>query len=155
RHQARGQAGPRRRRGRRCPSARRRQGQGDSARHDQDGPVRRVQGHGQGDGEMHPDGGIREADGLDRGLLEQGGDPLRPDPGEEGWKAEPSQEVAVTSSPKRDVWDKLAIILQPVGGLLTALAIALFGYFSSAYLNRNQAIETNTRLYSELMSRRE
>jgi len=56
---------------------------------------------------------------------------------------------------KRDRWDKIAIILQPVGGLLTALAIALFGYFSSDYLNRRQAIETNTRLYSELMSRRE
>jgi hypothetical protein len=59
------------------------------------------------------------------------------------------------SETKRDAWDKLAIILQPAGGLLTALAIALFGYFSSAYLNRRQAIETNTRLYSELMSRRE
>lgn len=56
---------------------------------------------------------------------------------------------------KRDSWDKLAIILQPVGGLLTALAIALFGYFSSDFLNRRQAIETNMRLYSELMSRRE
>lgn len=56
---------------------------------------------------------------------------------------------------KRDFWDKLAIILQPVGGLLTALAIAALGYFSSATINRRQAIETNTRLYSELMSKRE
>jgi hypothetical protein len=56
---------------------------------------------------------------------------------------------------KRDAWDKLAIILQPLGGLFTALAIALFGYFSSDYLNRRQAVETNTRLYTELMSRRE
>jgi hypothetical protein len=62
---------------------------------------------------------------------------------------------AVTPGARRDLWDKLAIILQPVGGLLTALAIALLGYFSSDYLNRRQAIETNTRLYSELMSRRE
>ena len=57
--------------------------------------------------------------------------------------------------PKRDGWDKLAIILQPIGGLLTALAIALLGYLSSSYLNRSSAIETNTRLYSELMSKRE
>ncbi len=57
--------------------------------------------------------------------------------------------------PKRDAWDKLAIILQPVGGLLTAVAIALLGYFSSDYLNRRQAVETNARLYSELMSKRE
>jgi hypothetical protein len=56
---------------------------------------------------------------------------------------------------KRDFWDKLAIILQPVGGLLTAVAIALLGYFSSNTLNRRQAIETNARLYSELMSKRE
>ena len=56
---------------------------------------------------------------------------------------------------KRDGWDKAAIVLQPVGGLLTAVAIALLGYFSSDYLNRRQAIETNTRLYTELMSRRE
>lgn len=61
----------------------------------------------------------------------------------------------MSPGPKRDAWDKLAIILQPLGGLLTALAIAMFGYFSSSYLNRRQAIETNTRLYSELMSRRE
>ena len=56
---------------------------------------------------------------------------------------------------KRDSWDKLSIILQPLGGLFTALAIAAFGYFSSDYLNRRQAVETNTRLYTELMSRRE
>jgi len=56
---------------------------------------------------------------------------------------------------KRDFWDKLSIILQPVGGLLTALAIGALGYFSSETLNRRQAIETNARLYSELMSKRE
>lgn len=56
---------------------------------------------------------------------------------------------------KRDAWDKLAIVLQPVGGLLTAMAIALLGYFSSEALNRRQAVDTNTRLYTELMSRRE
>ena len=64
--------------------------------------------------------------------------------------AEPSK-----APEKHDFWDKLAIILHPVGGLLTALAIALFGYFSSDYLNKRQAVETNMRLYSELMSRRE
>lgn len=56
---------------------------------------------------------------------------------------------------KRDFWAKLQIILQPLGGLFTALAIALFGFFTSSFLDRRQAIETNTRLYSELMSRRE
>jgi hypothetical protein len=68
--------------------------------------------------------------------------------------------------PKRDNWDKLAIILQPVGGLLTALAVAILGFWTSSYLRereQHQAIEqerlqtrdTNARLYSELTSRRE
>jgi len=55
----------------------------------------------------------------------------------------------------KDHWDKAAIVLHPVGGLLTAVAIALFGFVTSNVLNRRQAVETNTRLYSELMSRRE
>ncbi len=56
---------------------------------------------------------------------------------------------------KRDGWDKLGILMQPLGGLLTALAIAALGFMSSSALNRRQAIDTNTRLYTELMSRRE
>ena len=55
----------------------------------------------------------------------------------------------------KDTWDKVAIILAPVGGLFTAVAIALFGFITSTKQDRRQALETNTRLYSELMSRRE
>jgi hypothetical protein len=57
--------------------------------------------------------------------------------------------------PVRDFWDRLQIVLQPVGGLFTALAIGLLGFRSSDYLERRQAADTNARLYSELMSRRE
>ena len=57
--------------------------------------------------------------------------------------------------PRRDFWDKLQILVQPLGGLFTAVAIALLGFKSSEFLNRRQAIETNARLYSELMSKRE
>ena len=57
--------------------------------------------------------------------------------------------------PVRDVWDKIQILVQPLGGLFTALAIAMLGFKSSEFLNRRQSIETNTRLYSELMSKRE
>jgi hypothetical protein len=57
--------------------------------------------------------------------------------------------------PARDFWDKLQIMVQPLGGLFTALAIAMLGFKSSEFLNRRQAIESNTRLYSELMSKRE
>lgn len=68
--------------------------------------------------------------------------------------------------PGRDRWDKVGIILQPVGGLLTALAVAVLGFWTSTYLRdreareavlreRMQTGETNARLYSELISKRE
>ena len=56
---------------------------------------------------------------------------------------------------KRDFWDKVDILLRPVGGLLTAAAIALLGFITSSALNQRQTTDTNTRLYTELMSRRE
>ncbi len=56
---------------------------------------------------------------------------------------------------EKDGWDKANIILGPVGGLLTAITIALVSYFASDYLNKNQENEAKTRLYTELMSRRE
>jgi hypothetical protein len=66
----------------------------------------------------------------------------------------------------RDPWDKAEIILKPVGGLLTAVAVSILGFWTSSYLrereqrqaqlqDRLQARETNARLYSELTSRRE
>ena len=58
-------------------------------------------------------------------------------------------------SKKRDSWDKLEILMHPVGGLLTAVAIAMLGFITSNALSQRQAIDTNTRLYTELMSRRE
>jgi hypothetical protein len=67
----------------------------------------------------------------------------------------PSGEPAPPPRPVRDVWDKVQILVQPLGGLFTAFAIAMLGFKSSEFLNRRQAIETNTRLYSELMSKRE
>ena len=56
---------------------------------------------------------------------------------------------------KKDFWDKIAILLHPVGGLLTALAVAFVGVQGSQFLERRQSLDTNARLYSELMSRRE
>ena len=49
----------------------------------------------------------------------------------------------------------MAIVLHPVGGLLTAFAIAYIGMIGSQLLERRQSLDTNARLYSELMSRRE
>jgi hypothetical protein len=55
----------------------------------------------------------------------------------------------------RDRWDKLGVLLAPVGGLLTAISVAFVGVEGSKVIDRRQAAETNARLYSELMSRRE
>jgi hypothetical protein len=67
----------------------------------------------------------------------------------------PPDEPPRSAKPVRDFWDKLQILIQPLGGIFTAVAIGLLGFKSSEFLNRRQAIETNTRLYSELMSKRE
>ncbi|UCE90158.1 MAG: hypothetical protein JSW10_04900 [Pseudomonadota bacterium] len=56
---------------------------------------------------------------------------------------------------EKDRWDKFAIVLRPVGGILTALAVAGVGFFGSQYLESRQAAETNVRLYAQLMSSRE
>jgi hypothetical protein len=56
---------------------------------------------------------------------------------------------------EKSAWDKAEIILQPVGGLLTALAVALVGILGSNYLNKSQEQDQKIRLYTELMSKRE
>lgn len=68
--------------------------------------------------------------------------------------AEPQEKIA-TAEQKETTWDKAQIILQPVGGLLTALAVAAVGWFGTTALERRQTIDTNARLYAELMSKRE
>jgi hypothetical protein len=56
---------------------------------------------------------------------------------------------------KRDAWDKIDILMRPMGGLLTAAALTVLGFITSSALSQRQAVDTNTRLYTELMSRRE
>src|SRR5262249_32288306 len=55
----------------------------------------------------------------------------------------------------RDIWDKFSVIVHPLGGLFTAIAVAFVGMRGSQVLDRRQSVDTNARLYSELMSRRE
>jgi hypothetical protein len=68
--------------------------------------------------------------------------------------------------PKKDIWEKIGLILHSSGGLLTALSVALIGMLGSSYLKdrelseakereRVQLQETRTRIYTELMSKRE
>lgn len=55
----------------------------------------------------------------------------------------------------KDFWDKLQIVLSPLGGLLTAVAVASLGFIGSRALEQQQSSEAKLRLYSELMTRRE
>jgi hypothetical protein len=61
----------------------------------------------------------------------------------------------MADKPEKDWWDKAAVILHPVGGLLAALAVAGLGFFGSQFLEKRQAEETRARFYSELISKRE
>jgi hypothetical protein len=55
----------------------------------------------------------------------------------------------------KDYWDKVDIILRPINGLLTAVAVALLGYYTSSFLRQGELRQTNERVYTELMSSRE
>jgi hypothetical protein len=65
--------------------------------------------------------------------------------------------AAGAAEPKKekDFWDKLAIVVHPLNGLLTALTVALLGYYTSNVLRQNEATQTNERVYTELVSSRE
>ena len=56
---------------------------------------------------------------------------------------------------KTSVWHKSQTTLKALGGLLTAITVALVGIFGSQFLERQQARETSTRLFAELMTKRE
>lgn len=52
-------------------------------------------------------------------------------------------------------WEIAEIILAPVGGLMTALAVAVVGFYGTRYLNSQQEMDTKQRVYAQLMSQRE
>lgn len=69
-------------------------------------------------------------------------------------------------SKRRDIWEKISLVMQSSGGLLTAITVAVIGFIGSSYLKDRelaenaarqnaQAYETNVRIYTELMSKRE
>jgi len=60
-----------------------------------------------------------------------------------------------TPGAQKDFWDRLQIVLSPLGGLLTAIAVASLGFIGSRTIERQQSSEAKLRLYSELMTRRE
>ena len=54
-----------------------------------------------------------------------------------------------------DFWRKLEILLSPVGGLLTAISVAVIGIYGASILNRKQEMDTRAKVYAELTSQRE
>jgi hypothetical protein len=55
----------------------------------------------------------------------------------------------------KDNWEKADVVLKFIAGVFTAAAVAFIGFYGSYTLERNQALDTDTRLYAELMSQRE
>jgi hypothetical protein len=67
---------------------------------------------------------------------------------------------------KRDLWEKISLVLQSSGGLLTAVTVAIIGIIGSSYLKdreiketayrqEEQLRESKNRIYIELTSKRE
>jgi len=56
---------------------------------------------------------------------------------------------------EKDFWDKIDVVLRPLNGLLTALTIALLGYYTSNIVRQQETRDSNERVYTELMSSRE
>lgn len=54
-----------------------------------------------------------------------------------------------------DFWKKLAILLSPVGGLLTAISVAIIGSWGAYILNKKQEMDTRAKVFAELTSQRE
>ncbi len=59
--------------------------------------------------------------------------------------AEERVERLAALPPTRDAWEKADIILEPVGGLLTALAVAVLGFWTSSFLREREARESAFR----------
>jgi len=56
---------------------------------------------------------------------------------------------------QRDRWDKLDILLKPVGGIIAGIVVAFIGYLGSDYLQRKETLDTNSRVFAQIMSQRE
>src|SRR5262245_28206456 len=56
---------------------------------------------------------------------------------------------------EKDFWDKVDIVFRPLNGLLTALAVALLGYYTSNIVRQQETRDSNERIYTQLMSSRE
>jgi len=55
----------------------------------------------------------------------------------------------------KDAWDKLDIVLKPLGGIVAGVSVAAIGYFGSQYLREKEVIDADARVFAQIMSQRE
>jgi hypothetical protein len=55
----------------------------------------------------------------------------------------------------KDAWDKLDILLKPVGGIVAGVAVASIGYLGTQYLKEREVMDTNSRVFAQIVSQRE
>jgi hypothetical protein len=60
-----------------------------------------------------------------------------------------------TEKKEKDYWDKVDIVMRPINGLLTAVAVGLLGYYTSNIVRQQETRDSNERVYTQLMSSRE
>lgn len=66
-----------------------------------------------------------------------------------------NDEERDTKPRPKDSWDKINIILKPLGGIITAITIVILGFYTSSFLEKQKEKENDVRLYTQLMSERE
>src|SRR5262245_46100834 len=66
-----------------------------------------------------------------------------------------AESLEIKETKEKDFWDKVDIVLRPLNGLLTALAVALLGYYTSSIVRQQETRDSNERVYTQLMSSRE
>jgi hypothetical protein len=55
----------------------------------------------------------------------------------------------------KDAWDKLDILLKPLGGIIAGVAVAIIGYFGTQFLRDKEVIDANSRVLAQIISQRE
>jgi hypothetical protein len=52
-------------------------------------------------------------------------------------------------------WRKLEILLAPMGAILTAISVAIIGFYGTRILNKKQELDARNKAFTELISQRE
>jgi predicted nucleotidyltransferase len=60
-----------------------------------------------------------------------------------------------SSGSRKDGWDKAEIIFKFLGGVLAALLVAALGIYGNSYLQKSQRMDSDIKLYTQLLSNKE